>query len=154
MDMKDKILNFLDSHQIQYDLIEHPPAETCELSANHRGKDMAIGGKSILFKDKKDFRLFTLPADKKVDNNKVRKILKSQKLRFASNEELMHLAGVVKGALPPFGVPLIPYDHYVDNKLKDNTEIAFNAGVLTLSVVMDMQDYIRLVNPTWCDFAI
>ena len=42
-----------------------------------------------------------------ITKDKIRKILKSQRLRFATKEELLDLAGVVKGALPPFGRDLI-----------------------------------------------
>lgn len=137
-----------------YELIEHTPAQSCEESARLRGSHISIGGKSILFKDKSDFRLFTLPANKEVNNKSVRKILKSQKLRFATQQELIQLAGVEKGALPPFGRPLYPFDHYIDRTLLENEFIAFNAGKLTTSVILKMKDYLSIVNPIIDDFAL
>lgn len=148
----DQVLDLIKN--FDYELIEHTSAHTCEDSARLRGTDIRIGGKSILFKDKRDFRIFTLPANKEVCNKSVRKILKSQKLRFASNQELMEHAKVEKGALPPFGRPLYPFDHYIDQTLLENEYIAFNAGKLTLSVILNMEDYLKIVNPTIVNFAI
>lgn len=120
---------------------------------DRKSADRSFGGKSILFKDKTDFRIFTIRADLEVDNKKVRKILGSKKLRFASHEELQELCGVVSGALPPIIRDLYPYDHFLDKSLLDNEWIAFNLGVLDKPVKIKMKDYLKLVDPTICEFA-
>lgn len=148
------ILEILNQHQIEYETIKHDRAVTCEQAANLRNMPLKYGGKSILFRDKKAFRLFTLAANKKVDNAKVRKILKSQKLRFATNEELKQLAGVEKGALPPISKGLYLFEHYIDISLLENELIVFNAGILTLTIVMKMKDYLKIVDATFCEFSI
>jgi len=110
------------------------------------------GGKSILFKDKSGFRIFTIRADKEIDNKKVRSILKSQKLRFATNEELLELCGVVSGALPPLGRPFVELDHYIDINLLENEYIAFNAAILGHRIRIKVADFNRMVKATLCDF--
>lgn len=112
---------------------------------------MEIGGKSLLFKSKQGYAMVVVPAHAQADSAKVRKLLKSQKLRFASAEELMTLAGVEKGALPPFGNGLLPIPMYLDQRLKQNEQIAFNCGVNTESVILAMTDYLSLVEVLWCD---
>jgi Ala-tRNA(Pro) deacylase len=153
MDITQKIISILTENQIQFDEIDHGIAQTCEESARARGADIRIGGKTILFKDKRDFRLFTLSASLEVDSNRVRKILKSQRLRFATNEELQELCSVERGALPPLGKELYPFDHYLDKSIISNDKIAFNAGILTKSIIMSVEDYIRLTNPIICEFS-
>lgn len=148
-----KIIKILDDHKISYDTFEHAKAMSCEEAATLRSMPLKFGGKSILFKDKNGFKLFTLAAHKKVDNTKVRKILKSQKLRFATNEELKSLAGVEKGALSPIGKKLYPFDHYIDNSILENEYIVFNAAVITLTVVMKVSDYLKIVEAQFCDFS-
>jgi len=149
----EKLRTLIQSKKISFEEIDHSAAPTCEASALARKRDIKIGGKTLLLKDKKDFRLFTISAAKQVDSNKVRKILNSQKLRFATKDELQELCGVGKGALPPFGRNIFPYDFYLDKSILDNTEIAFNAGILTKSFILKMEDYLKLIDPIICDFS-
>ena len=87
-DITKQIRTLLNENSIEFEEIDHEPAMTCEQSAKARGCSQEIGGKSILFKDKSDFRLFVMSAALQVDSKKVRKILKSGWLRFATTEEL------------------------------------------------------------------
>jgi Ala-tRNA(Pro) deacylase len=152
-EVTEKLRHYLHEHGIPYEEVDHPPAENCLASATARGEDLSIGGKTILFKNKKGFHLFVLSAAKKIDNNRVRKILKSQKVRFASKEELYKQAGVVKGALPPFGRDFLPFDLYLDQSILDNDRIAFNAGVLTKSFIIKVKDYLSLGHPIVTSFS-
>jgi Ala-tRNA(Pro) deacylase len=135
---KEKIFDYLNENNIQFDTdFEHIKAQ---------------GGKSILFKDKRSFSIFTLRADKEIDNKKVRKILNSQKLRFATADELMEVAGVISGALPPFGRPFIDIDHYLDKSILESEYIAFNAAIKGHRIRLKLSDYLKAINPTLCDF--
>lgn len=155
-----QILALLEQRNIVFQHLHHQAARNCEQSAAQRGLPMAIGGKSLLFRTRPssnsmhqaDYAMIVLPADKQVDSNKVRRHLGSQKLRFASSDELMALAGVEKGALPPFGNGLLPIPMYLDQQLERNEQIAFNCGVTTESVILAMRDYLGLVDAKWGDF--
>lgn len=153
MEISRKIIEILDENKISYESIDHEEALTCKQAARFRKIDISTGGKTILFKDKSDFRLFTLNASLEVDSNKVRKILKSQRLRFATESELMEHCQVQRGALPPIVRDLYPFDHYLDRSLLDNERIAFNCGILTRSIIITMEDFLTLVNPTIGDFS-
>ncbi|WP_091983402.1 YbaK/EbsC family protein [Pseudoalteromonas denitrificans] len=153
MSITEKLRLLLQEKHIEYKEIDHEAAQTCEISAKARGEDIKIGGKTLLFKDKKGFHLFVLSAEKQVDSNKVRQILKSQKLRFATEQELQDLCYVQKGALPPFGKPIYPYDLYLDESILYNEKIAFNAGILTKSFILNTQDYLTLVCANYSCFA-
>lgn len=141
----DKIIQHLKLCSTPYEQLEHSAATTCEQSASARGEDIAIGGKTLLFKSKRNFHLFVTSAATEVDSTRVRKILRSQKLRFASPQELEELAGVVKGALPPYGDPILPYDLYIDISILKNEKIAYNAGKLTTSHILDLNDYLEII---------
>lgn len=127
---------------------------TCDESAMARGEEKKIGGKTLMLKDKHGmYHLFVLSAALDADSNKIRRILKSQKLRFARDGELKEIAGVEKGALPPFGKGILPFDVYVDESILENDRIAFNPGVTTLSFIMNVADWLRLTRPKVCSFA-
>ena len=74
--------------------------------------------------------------------------------RFPSfNRELEAATGLVPGSVPPFGRPILPFDLYLDAAIPENDRIAFNAGSLTDSIVMGIDDYRRLANPEVFSFA-
>ena len=153
MTLTEKIKNLLIEHSIAFREVDHDPSPDCITSAQNRNEDLKIGGKSLLFKAKNGFKIFVLSAAKEADSQKIRTILKSQKLRFATEEELFDLAGVVKGALPPFGPPILPFDLFLDKSILENKKIAFNAGILTKSLIISVEDYLKLVKPFICDFS-
>ena len=152
-DITKKIRALLNENSITFQEIDHEPAITCEQSAKARGCSQEIGGKSILFKDRSDFRLFVMSAALQVDSKKVRKILDSSWLRFATTKELWEMAGVEKGALPPFGRDILPVDLYLDESILKNDKIAFNAGMVTKSFIMKVKDYLKVIDPIICSFA-
>jgi Ala-tRNA(Pro) deacylase len=154
MDLTKKIRHSLEENRINYRERHHPPASTCDESARARGEEKKIGGKTLMLKDKNGlYHLFVLSADLEADSNRIRKILKSQKVRFATDEELKALVGVEKGALPPFGKDILPFDLYVDRSILENERIAFQPGVTTISFIMDVSDWLRLTRPEICSFA-
>ncbi|MBT4446991.1 hypothetical protein HOA92_05630 [archaeon] len=139
----EKIVSLLDSHSVQYTVIEHAPTPTSEDSAKARGESIKIGAKALLVKGKKGFVVAVMPANRRLDTKKFRKIIASKSLRFASIEELMELTGLPKGALPPFGT-VVGLPLYVDSSLFEEEWMAFNAGDLCKSIKMKTVDFRRV----------
>ncbi len=149
-----RLKSFLDSQGVRYREVHHEPTRTSEESAKARGEDIAIGGKAILMKVDDAFMLFVLSAAKKVDSQKIKKHFNAKKLRFASTEELLQLSGLVPGSVPPFGKPILSFDLYVDTSIKQNKQIAFNAGLLTDSIIMQTEDFFGIVQADLFDFGV
>jgi prolyl-tRNA editing enzyme YbaK/EbsC (Cys-tRNA(Pro) deacylase) len=137
--LMDRSIEFREQH--------HEPTLTSEDAARARGEDLRIGGKALLMSADGAFRLFVLPADRKVDSGAIRRELGIKKMRFATREELHALTGLVPGSVPPFGTPVLPYPLYLDSALRDNDRIAFNAGMLTDSIILKMSDYLTVAAP-------
>lgn len=83
--------------------------------------------------------LAVLPGDQRVDFKKVGQTVGGQKASLANAEQAQQLTGCVMGAVPPFalvdGVRLV-----VDPSLLERyDEIAFNAGRLDRSIVLNSQ---------------
>jgi len=148
-----KIIRYLDSKNITFKQINHKPTLTSEESAIARGEELSVGGKALLIKVDDKFMLFVLSAAKKIDSKEIKRHFSSKKIRFASRDELMDLTGLVPGSVPPFGRPILDFDLYVDESIKDNEMIAFNAGSLTDSVVMKTMDYLELFKPEIFKFS-
>jgi Ala-tRNA(Pro) deacylase len=152
--MFQKTKDWLNSHSIDFREVHHAPTKTSEESAKARGEKLSTGGKALVLKVDKEFKLFVISASKKLDSHAVKKYFGVKKLRFANKEELLELTGLVPGSVPPFGKPLINLELYVDNSILQNENIAFNAGSLTDSIIMDRKEYITISKPTVFDFSI
>ncbi len=142
------IRELLTNAGIAFRELHHEPTYTSEESARIRGEELRCGGKALLIKTDEEFRLFVLPADRKLDSGAIRRELSARKQRFATKEELAELTGLVPGSVPPFGKPILPFDLYLDAAIEANPRIAFNAGSLTDSIILAVPDYLRVAQPT------
>jgi len=127
----------------------HEPTHTSEASAQARGEPLKIGAKALVVKCDDQFRLFVLPADRKLDSSAVKRLLGVKKLRFADAAELLELTGLVPGSVPPFGPPVLALELTADLGLLENDRVAFNAGSLTTSIVMASTGYRRVAGAQW-----
>ncbi len=149
----DSIRELLDGEGVTYRLLHHEPTRTSEESARVRGESVRIGGKALLMKVGDVFQLFVLSAALKLDSTAIRTHFGIRKMRFATAEELEVLTGLVPGSVPPFGEPILPYPLFVDGSIMANERIAFNAGSLTDSIIMPVEDYRRIAQPEVFRFA-
>ena len=147
----DKIIQLL--HGIDIKVIEHPPTHTSQESALARGESMSIGGKALVMKAGDTFGIFVLSADRIMDSKKLKDYFKIKQIRFATKEELDALTGLPSGAVPPFGRPVFDLNLYADNSILENEYIAFNAGSLTISIKMKVDDYIKIAKPVIFSFS-
>lgn len=158
MPMSTKILEKIRTHLktagIAFREVHHQPTRTSEESAAARGEPLSIGAKALLLRTDDVFRLFVLPADQKLDSSAVRRHVGARRTRFASVEELDELVGLVPGAVPPFGEPILPFELYADVSVGlDIDKVAFNAGSLTDSIIMTASDWAAVARPERFQFA-
>jgi Ala-tRNA(Pro) deacylase len=139
----------LHAQQARFRVIEHPAEGRSDLVAQLRGTAPGQGAKAMLCKSKDgrgSLALLVLPGDRKLDFKKVASALGLKQVTLASPEEAMAATGNVIGAIPPFadeGIAL-----WADPALiHAHDEIAFNAGRLDRSIVLDSQDYLRIAQP-------
>ena len=146
------IITLLEKNKIPYQLKEHLPTPTSEESAKARGEPLKIGAKALILKDDTHFLLVVIPADRKLDTKKLKKILNTKNIRFVTIKELFELTCLVPGAVPPFG-NLFNLPMLVDQKLWEEEYMAFNAGSREKSIKMKTRDYQNIVHPKTDDFS-
>ena len=151
--MFEEIKNWLNSQNINFRIINHQPTKTSEESAKARGEELSTGGKALVMKVGDEFKIFVLSASKKIDSAAIKHKFNVKKLRFANSDELKKLTGLVPGSVPPFGKPIIHLELFVDNSIKHNSKIAFNAASLTDSIIMSMKDYLQIAQANFFDFS-
>ena len=150
----DRIRNLLAESGVPFVEIQHAPTYTSEDSALARGEPLSVGAKALLVKTDEVFRLFVLPADRKLDSTAIKRQLGARKIRFATAEELTELTGLVPGAVPPFGPPILPFDLFADSSIGTSSDkVAFNAGSLTVSLVMAASAWEQVARPNRFHFA-
>ncbi|HUS40803.1 MAG: YbaK/EbsC family protein [Pirellulales bacterium] len=144
----DQIRDQLKAAGVAFREVQHEPTRTSEESAAARGEALHVGAKALLLRTDNSFRLFVLPADCKLDSSAIRRELGVKKTRFATIEELHKLVGLVPGAVPPFGEPILPFELYADETVGAETDkVAFNAGSLTNSIIMAASDWASVARP-------
>ncbi len=141
----EKLLALLDQHQARYTLMEHAPTGKCEEVAAIRGTAIGQGAKALVCHVKgngiRQHVLAVLPADQQADLTRVASAAGGTRASLASPAEVDRLTGCVFGAIPPFSFhPDLRL--LVDPLLFERfDEIAFNAGLLEKSVILNTDDY-------------
>jgi prolyl-tRNA editing enzyme YbaK/EbsC (Cys-tRNA(Pro) deacylase) len=149
----DAIRALLDREKVPYRRVHHEPTYTSEESARARGEEVRVGGKALVVKLGDDFRLLVVSAARTADWGAIKRHFGVKKARLADRDELLALTGLVPGSVPPFGRPILSLDLYADPSVFENKVIAFNAGSLTDSLILAIEDYRRVAQPTIFPFA-
>ena len=147
------VRELLDRAGVAYRVIHHEPTTTSEESARARGEELRVGAKALVVKAGSDFRLFVLSAVLRLDSNALKRHFAVKSIRFANANELLDLTGLAPGAVPPFGIPVLPLELFVDPSVLAQSVMAFNAGSLTESIVMATENYERVAKPAVLAFA-
>ena len=134
-----KILSHLDALGIPYEKLEHEPVTTSEAAAGARASRLEQGAKALVVKAKDDYYHLIISAAARLDNKKLRGVIGSRKLRFASAEEVFEITGCRPGAVPPFG-NLFGLPVYMDDLLLGEETVYFNCGSHTVSLRMSRED--------------
>jgi Ala-tRNA(Pro) deacylase len=143
-----KLKEFLDAEHIRYVTITHSPAYTASQiaeSAHIPGKELA---KTVVVRLDQKYALAVLPASTKLDLHRLEEETGAKHAELASEIEFQAMfPGCELGAMPPFG-NLYGLPVYCDTSLKEDKEIAFNAGTHTELIRLAYDDFERLVQPT------
>lgn len=148
-----RLIDFLNEGKARYEILHHPEAFTAqELAAieHVRGRSHA---KVVIVRTDGGLLMMVLPADHRVDLEKLKKIT-GQQTALAGEPEFKELfPDCALGAMPPFG-RLYGVTTYLDHSLADSDNIVFEAGTHSDAIKMRFADYERLANPQVADFAI
>lgn len=149
-----KLKQFLDEHQIKYQIINHSLAYTAmevAEAAKISGKEIA---KTLGVKADGKMIMVVLRANDKLDMELLKKASGANLVALATEEELAaQFPDCELGAMPPFG-NLYHVDVYVGEELAQDEIIAFNAGSHLELIQMSYADYAALVNPRVVALAV
>jgi len=150
------LINLLEQHDARFRVVEHEAVGKCEAVSEIRGTALGQGAKALLCKIKgngvKKHVLAILAADLQADLSRLALHFGGSKASLASPAEVDELTACVFGAIPPFSFN--PDLHLVADPVlfQRFDDIAFNAGLLEKSVIMNTGDYLRIARPELVDF--
>lgn len=142
----DQIVAAIKNAGLPYESYEHEPVHTSEEAAKVRKTALHMGVKAlVMYADDKPI-MVAVSADRKVDMKAFKHSFSVRDLRMATPEEVFTVTSVPIGAVPPFGhifgVPL-----YMDEAVRGNASVVFNAGLHTKSISLKETDYEKIAKP-------
>jgi Ala-tRNA(Pro) deacylase len=142
-----KLKEFLDSKGIKYMTINHSAAFTAQevaASACVPGKELA---KTVIVKIDGKFAMAVLPASSRINFDIFKQSVGASKVELATEHEFQDMFPECDvGAMPPFG-SLYDMNVFICEHLREDKEIAFNAGSHTELIRMSFEDFEQLVKP-------
>ncbi len=134
-----KVINFLEKHNIKHDVLEHKTVYTAYDAAQTMGEKISNITKTLALKVDKKYALVVIPADRRLDLEKLKKSLGVKKLSIVKEISIEKIFKIKTGKLLPFGtfhkVPV-----YVDNVLLKSKAIIVSSGTHTESLRLKAKD--------------
>lgn len=153
MSIANRVKQLLDENGVEYEHITHEPVYTTQEVAQRThtpGREVA---KVVILTDGEEHVMAVLPATRKIDLDRLRHAAGNEGLRLASEAEFDNLfPNVETGAMAPFG-NLYGMSVFVDQSLREDEEITFNAGTHQDAIRMAYSDFERLVEPVAAEFS-
>src|SRR5215207_4391978 len=142
------VSRFLEGAGIAHDVIEHPATYSAIEEARAAHEEPRHTAKTLLLHDRDGWRLAVLPANRRLDLDRARRLLGgTTHLRLATEAE-MHEAfpAFDVGALPPVG-PMLPLPEVLDVRLLYRDEVLCAGGDHRHAVRLDPRDLARVAEP-------
>lgn len=142
------ILDTLQEHGIEYQLVEHPPATTIELADEYIEGHEGVRTKSLFLTNRKKTRTYLLITDefKQIDLKGFADTVGESRLSFGSGELLEQTLGLEPGVVSPLG--MIDPDHrsvalYLDKAMMQEEIFTFHPGDNRATLFLGTQDFLR-----------
>lgn len=152
-----RVRETLDSSGISYEVLQCAPelADTAEFCA-HYGIPATEACNAIVVALKTEPRRYVaclVRADTRLDvNRKVRDLVGTKRLSFASSEETAELTGMMIGGVTLPGLPAdIPI--YVDERVVEQPRVIIGGGNRSSKVRLDPRELLKLPNASVADIA-
>lgn len=145
MPVPKKITKFLDASKVKYETIKHRTVYTAFDKSQTLKVKPKIIGKTLVLKLDKTPAIVLIPADKNLNKEKLKKLVKAKKVDFLKERLVKKMfKGVKIGATPPFG-SLWKIRTIADRGLLLNPKIILNSGDYNFSLKINSGSFKKLV---------
>ncbi|MDO8669124.1 MAG: YbaK/EbsC family protein [Candidatus Buchananbacteria bacterium] len=153
MSIPKKIKSYLDKQNIDYEEIAHKTVYTAYDAAQTLKKELKEIAKNLIIKADNTYALVVVPADKKLDLNKIKKALKAKKVSIPSEKVIIKVLKIKPGAVSSFG-KLHKLEMLVDKAMLGTKKAVFSTGSVTDSVFIKVKDFIQMEEAKMADIAM
>jgi Ala-tRNA(Pro) deacylase len=142
------VSHFLREAGIDHDVVEHQPTYSAIQEARVAHEEPRHTAKTLLLHDRDGWRLAVIPANRRLDLGKARRLLGgTTHLRLATEQEMQQVFPAFDvGALPPVG-PQLPLPEAVDVRLIYRDRVLCAGGDHRHALRLDPRDLVRMSEP-------
>ena len=142
-----RLHNFLTEQHAPYATLTHDRTVTAQATASAAHVGAGHFAKTVMLKVDGTLAMMVMPAPYRVDLTRLSRALGGPEAELAEETEFRDaFPDCELGAMPPFG-HLYDMPVYVDSRLAQKSQIAFNAGSHTDAVRMPYAEFERLAKP-------
>lgn len=149
-----KLEALLKQKGIEFETHHHPRAYTAQELAHEEGVSGYMVAKPVVVKAGPRFVMCVLSAPRRIDLNRIGKLLHEEDVRLATEKELAEVCPRCElGAEPPVGT-LFDMPTVMDRGLEDDDYLVMQAGTHTDAVKVRRSDWERLCQPIKADITL
>jgi Ala-tRNA(Pro) deacylase len=142
-----RLHNFLDQQHSPYSTVTHERTVTAHETASAAHLSRQLFAKTVMLKVDGALAMMVMPSAYRVDLTRLSRALGGRLVELAEETEFKDaFPDCEVGAMPPFG-NLYGIPVFVDSRLAQQPDIAFNAGTHTDAVRMPYKEFERLAQP-------
>ena len=141
------LATFLEQRGVPFERTTHPAAYTAQsLAAEEHVSGYGVA-KPVVVKGKEGFRMCVVPACARLDLETVRVVLKDDGVELATEADMVEaFPDCELGAEPPIG-ELFGIETIMDDSLRDEDFLLFQAGTHTEAIKIRREDYEAVAHP-------
>ena len=145
--MINKVLNYLDSIGVSYELLRHEAVVTTEESRAIVHVENCASCKSLYVKDKKsdNYYMVVLPFDKRANMRGLAAYVGCAKFEFATEEKLFEHLQVHRGSVSPYAYlnekPTYSAKLLIDEEVWNANKVKFHPCDNTATVIVTLDDF-------------
>lgn len=151
MDQYKMVENKLNELEIDFKIVDHPPAFTTEEADKYIEGHDGVRTKSMFLTDrkKKNFYLVILDDYKRLDMDRFKDIVGEKKVKMASENSLMEKMKLPAGTVSPFGL-LNNEDHdikfFMDKEIADEEIMTFHPNTNDKTLFLKTKDLYKYLD--------
>jgi Ala-tRNA(Pro) deacylase len=147
---REAVTNYLDQHQISYEIYEHPPTPTVEEALPYWKDIKAAHCKNLFFRNHKGNRHYLVILDhrRQLNIHDLEQRLKQGKISFASPQRMEKYLGLAPGSVSVFGIINDHENHvhlFIDQALQSATHISFHPNQNNATLVISFASFQRFL---------
>lgn len=155
MDEYNKVAEALKELNIEYELVEHPPAFTCEEADSYIEGYEGVRTKTMFLTNKKktDYFLVIMDDVKRLDMVRFEEVAETKRVKMASPESLFEKMQLTPGIVTPFGLlnnESKDIKVFIDKDIFGEERMSFHPNTNDKTIFVKTTDLVKFLESVDC----